>query len=122
MNGLNSKVGWLFSSKAIAQLFINPFIGSFTNRYGSGMPLFIGFVVFIVSCIMYAFGETYEILFAARATHGISSSFTAIAGMCLLADTYSDDNDRSRSMGIALGGIALGVLIGYPFGGFMYEF
>ena len=30
--------------------------------------------------------------------------------MTLLADTYSEDNERSRAMGVALGGIALGVL------------
>ena len=29
----NSKVGWLFSSKAIVQLLANPIIGPITNRY-----------------------------------------------------------------------------------------
>lgn len=31
----------------------------------------------------------------------------------MLADTYTDDKERSRSMGIALGGIAFGVLSKY---------
>lgn len=30
--------------------------------------------------------------------------------------------ERGNAMGIALGGLALGVLIGPPFGGIMYEF
>ena len=30
--------------------------------------------------------------------------------MSLLADSYPDDKERSKAMGIALGGIALGVL------------
>lgn len=30
--------------------------------------------------------------------------------------------ERGNAMGIALGGLALGVLIGPPFGGLMYEF
>ena len=34
-------------------------------------------------------------------------------GMSMLADTYTDDKERSRSMGIALGGIAFGVLSEY---------
>lgn len=42
--------------------------------------------------------------------------------MGMLADRYTDDKERGNAMGIALGGLALGVLIGPPFGGIMYEF
>ena len=42
--------------------------------------------------------------------------------MGMLADRYPDDKERGNAMGIALGGLALGVLIGPPFGGFMYQF
>ncbi len=40
----------------------------------------------------------------------------------MLAQRYPDDRERGNAMGIALGGLALGVLIGPPFGGFMYQF
>lgn len=43
-------------------------------------------------------------------------------GMGMLAERYQDDKERGNAMGIALGGLALGVLIGPPFGGLMYEF
>ena len=39
----------------------------------------------------------------------------------MLADTYTDDQERGNAMGIALGGLALGVLIGPPFGSFLFE-
>ncbi len=39
----------------------------------------------------------------------------------MLAASYFDDEERSKAMGIALGGMALGVLFGYPVGGFMYD-
>ena len=42
--------------------------------------------------------------------------------MGMLADRYPDDKERGNAMGLALGGLALGVLIGPPFGGFMYQF
>lgn len=42
--------------------------------------------------------------------------------MGMLAERYPDDEERGNAMGIALGGLALGVLIGPPFGGVMYEF
>ena len=40
----------------------------------------------------------------------------------MLAERYPNDKDRGNAMGIALGGLALGVLIGPPFGGVMYQF
>ena len=40
----------------------------------------------------------------------------------MLAERYPEDKERGNAMGIALGGLALGVLIGPPFGGIMYEF
>jgi MFS transporter, DHA1 family, solute carrier family 18 (vesicular amine transporter), member 1/2 len=35
---------------------------------------------------------------------------------------YPEDSRRSKVMGIVLGSVALGVLIGYPAGGFLYDF
>lgn len=40
----------------------------------------------------------------------------------MIADRFPDDEERGNAMALALGGLALGVLIGPPFGGFMYEF
>lgn len=40
----------------------------------------------------------------------------------MLADRYPDDRERGNAMAVALGGLALGVLIGPPFGGILYEF
>lgn len=39
----------------------------------------------------------------------------------MLAQAYPDDMERGSVMGIALGGIALGVLIGPPYGGALYQ-
>lgn len=41
--------------------------------------------------------------------------------MGMLAQAYPDDLERGSAMGIALGGLALGVLVGPPFGGIMYQ-
>ncbi|XP_052101406.1 synaptic vesicular amine transporter-like [Mytilus californianus] len=118
----NVKVGLMFASKAIVQLITNPFIGPLTNRIGYTIPLFTGFFVMFVSTIIFAFGENYTILFIARAVQGIGSSCSSVAGMGMLADRYPDDRERGNAMGIALGGLAMGVLVGPTFGGFMYEF
>lgn len=42
--------------------------------------------------------------------------------MSLVAQLYPEDERRSKVMGIILGSVALGVLLGYPFGGILYDF
>uniref|UniRef100_A0A672U467 Solute carrier family 18 member A1 n=1 Tax=Strigops habroptila TaxID=2489341 RepID=A0A672U467_STRHB len=118
----NTRVGLLFASKALVQLMVNPAVGLLTNRIGYHIPMFIGFVIMFLSTIMFAFSGTYTLLLIARALQGIGSSFSSVAGLGMLASVYTDDFERGNAMGIALGGLALGVLIGAPFGSVMYEF
>ncbi|XP_076846470.1 chromaffin granule amine transporter [Brachyhypopomus gauderio] len=118
----NVRVGLLFASKALVQLLVNPFVGLLSNRIGYHIPMFVGFVIMFVSTIMFAFSGTYALLFFARSLQGIGSAFSSVAGLGMLASVYPDDDERGVAMGIALGGLALGVLIGAPFGSIMYEF
>ncbi|RXM98933.1 Synaptic vesicular amine transporter [Acipenser ruthenus] len=118
----NVKVGLLFASKATVQLITNPFIGPLTNRIGYQVPMFAGFCIMFLSTVMFAFSESYTLLFLARSLQGIGSSCSSVAGMGMLASVYTNDEERGNAMGIALGGLAMGVLVGPPFGSVMYEF
>ncbi|XP_027873785.1 chromaffin granule amine transporter isoform X1 [Xiphophorus couchianus] len=144
----NVRVGLLFASKALVQLLVNPFVGPLTNRIGYHIPMFAGFIIMFVSTIMFAFSGTYVLLFFARSLQGIGSSFSSVAGLGMLASVYTDDDERGMAMGVALGGLAMGVLsaththththcdqvyvplchvrlcvsVGAPFGSVMYDF
>ncbi|CAN7937653.1 unnamed protein product, partial [Ixodes hexagonus] len=48
--------------------------------------------------------------------------FFSFQGLGSVASIYPDDNRRSKVMGFTLGGAALGVLVGYPYGGVLYDF
>ncbi|XP_076759185.1 vesicular monoamine transporter [Xylocopa sonorina] len=115
-------VGVMFASKAFVQLLANPIVGPLTHKIGYSIPMFTGFIIMFISTLIFAFGRSYGILFLARALQGIGSSCSSVSGMGMLAERYQDDKERGNAMGIALGGLALGVLIGPPFGGVMYEF
>uniref|UniRef100_A0A8C9DFN4 Solute carrier family 18 member A1 n=1 Tax=Prolemur simus TaxID=1328070 RepID=A0A8C9DFN4_PROSS len=106
----NTRVGVLFASKAIMQLLVNPCVGPLTNRIGYHIPMFAGFVIMFLSTVMFAFSGTYSLLFVARTLQGIGSSFSSVAGLGMLASLYTDDRERGRAMGTALGGLALGLL------------
>ncbi|XP_013930510.1 PREDICTED: chromaffin granule amine transporter [Thamnophis sirtalis] len=118
----NVRVGLLFASKALMQLIANPFVGPLTNRIGYHIPMFLGFVIMFVSTLFFAFSRSYTLMFIARALQGFGSSCSSVAGLGMLASVYPDDCERGNAMGIALGGLALGVLMGAPFGGVMYVF
>ncbi|KAL2083504.1 hypothetical protein ACEWY4_021277 [Coilia grayii] len=118
----NVKVGLLFASKATVQLLTNPFIGPLTNRIGYQIPMFAGFCIMFLSTIMFAFSKSYTLLFLARSLQGVGSSCSSVAGMGMLASVYTDDEERGNAIGIALGGLAMGVLVGPPFGSVMYDF
>ncbi|XP_045467945.1 synaptic vesicular amine transporter isoform X2 [Harmonia axyridis] len=117
-----NQVGIMFASKAFVQLVANPFVGPLTHKIGYSVPMFAGFIIMFLSTIIFAFGRSYSVLFIARALQGIGSSCSSVSGMGMLAERYPEDKERGNAMGIALGGLALGVLIGPPFGGIMYEF
>lgn len=120
--GETVEIGIMFASKAFVQLLVNPIVGILTHRIGYSIPMFCGFIIMFISTIIFAFGSSYWVLFLARALQGVGSSCSSVSGMGMLADRYTDDKERGNAMGIALGGLALGVLIGPPFGGIMYEF
>ncbi|KAF7634799.1 MFS domain-containing protein [Meloidogyne graminicola] len=117
----NVHVGLMFGSKALIQLITNPLIGPLTNKIGYTVPMFGGFVILFLSTLLFAFGSSFSSLWLARALQGVGSACTSTSGMGMIAQAYPDDAERGSAMGIALGGLALGVLVGPPYGGLLYQ-
>ncbi|XP_054257050.1 synaptic vesicular amine transporter-like isoform X2 [Macrosteles quadrilineatus] len=118
----NVPVSLLLSSKALVQLVMNPVVGALTSHCGYQLPLFIGSLHLLLAALLFAFSESYLGLFIARSLQGIASACIGVSGMCLIAEYFPTETSRSRVMGFILGSVALGVLLGYPFGGFLYDF
>ncbi|GJQ80384.1 hypothetical protein Trydic_g12245 [Trypoxylus dichotomus] len=117
----NGPLSALLASKAFVQLIFTPIVGYLTGIIGYNLPLLLGCCNMLIAAILFAYGRSYGILVLARALHGTSSAAIAVSGMCILADTVPK-NSRFQLMPLAFGGIALGVLIGYPLGGAAYQF
>ncbi|ELK04923.1 Synaptic vesicular amine transporter [Pteropus alecto] len=145
----NVQVGLLFASKATVQLLTNPFIGLLTNRIrepvegnivGQGKGRWRSAHPTVVlgpeaerqgkslPGTFHGPGLSAALLVSemqgtrAWSLQGIGSSCSSVAGMGMLASVYTDDEERGNAMGIALGGMAMGVLVGPPFGSVFYEF
>ncbi|XP_032814984.2 vesicular acetylcholine transporter [Petromyzon marinus] len=116
------RIGILFASKAIVQLLVNPLTGTFIDRVGYDLPLLIGLSIIFLSTAVFAFGESYATLFAARSLQGLGSAFADTAAIAMIADRFTEEAERSRALGIALAFISFGSLVAPPFGGTLYEF
>lgn len=119
--GEDSAVGFLFASKAIVQLFINPFSGAIIDRIGYEIPMMIGLTVMFFSTMVFACGQTYSILFLARSLQGVGSAFADTSGLAMIADRFTEENERQRALGVALAFISFGCLVAPPFGSVLYQ-
>ncbi|KAF5307898.1 hypothetical protein FQR65_LT06465 [Abscondita terminalis] len=117
----NGPLGALLASKAFVQLAFTPFIGHLTATIGFNLPLLLGSCNMLIAALLFAYGHSYGVLVLARALHGSASAAISVSGMSLLAQTVSKET-RSKFMPLAFGGIASGVLVGYPFGGITYQY
>ena len=115
-------IGVLFASKAILQLLVNPFTGAFIDRVGYDFPMMIGLTIMFFSTTVFAFGNSYALLFFARSLQGVGSAFADTSGFAMIADRYTEESERTKALGIALAFISFGCLFAPPFGGILYEF
>lgn len=121
-HGQESATGFLFASKAIVQLMVNPFSGALIDKIGYDIPMMIGLTIMFFSTAVFACGKSYSILFFARSLQGAGSAFADTSGLAMIADRFTEENERSRALGIALAFISFGCLVAPPFGGALYQF
>lgn len=120
--GEDSGIGLLFASKAAVQIFVNPLSGYIIDRIGYDLPMMFGLTIMFFSTLLFAVGESYGVLFFARSLQGVGSAFADTGGLSMIADRYTEEEERTKALGIALAFISFGCLVAPPFGGFLYEF
>merc|ERR1719242_1328299 len=120
--GEDSGIGLLFASKAAVQIFVNPISGHIIDRIGYDLPMMFGITVMFFSTLMFACGSSYSVLFFARSLQGVGSAFADTGGLSMIADRYTEEEERTKALGIALAFISFGCLVAPPFGGFLYQF
>ncbi|VDO02184.1 unnamed protein product, partial [Rodentolepis nana] len=118
----DAKIGTLFAFKAIVQLFFNPLTGHIIDRVGYDIPMVIGLSVIFISTSIFAFGRSFGVMFTARGLQGVGSAFADTSGLAMIADRYTEENERTMALGIALAFISFGSLFAPPFGGVLYQY
>lgn len=113
--------GALFSAKAALQIVSSPFVAMVIDTKGL-LLLIIGLAIEALSTLVFAVTVSYSWWFAARAVQGVASSLILASGFLHIQRLHGGDEAAiGVSMGIATTGIIVGVCIGPPLGGILYD-
>ncbi|CAG9568485.1 unnamed protein product [Danaus chrysippus] len=116
-------VGAVLGSKAAAQLATAPAAAALVMNKGPTTCLRLATSILTISALIFGVcaGNTTTGAVCAglgRATQGAGASLAGVGGLTLVARCLSDAHGALAAL---LGAVALGVLVGYPFGGAAYK-
>ena len=93
------ELGWLFASKALLQIFVNPLSGFIIDRIGYEIPMVIGLTVMFLSTSIFALGQSYGVLFF---NHVLQVDDKVVDRMADRAQfVFGANGDAPRQIGVA---------------------
>jgi MFS transporter, DHA1 family, tetracycline resistance protein len=116
--GANELVlGLLIASYAVAQLFGAPVLGRLSDQYGRRPVLLLSAFGTFVSLLMFAFAQSLLVLFLSRILDGLTGGNISVA-QAYITD-ITDDENRSKGLGMLGAAFGLGFIIGPALGGIL---
>jgi DHA1 family tetracycline resistance protein-like MFS transporter len=116
--GANELVlGLLLASYALAQLVGAPILGRLSDQYGRRPILFISAFGTFVSLLMLAFAQSLLVLFLSRILDGLTGGNISVA-QAYITD-ITDEENRSKGLGLLGAAFGLGFIIGPALGGIL---
>lgn len=123
MNELNLSgaiVGYMVAAFAVAQLIASPPAGRLADRWGRKPMIVVGLILFSMSELLFAVGQSVEILMSSRMLGGVSAAFIMPAVTAFIADITTVET-RPKALGYMSAAISTGFIIGPGIGGFLAE-
>ncbi|KAL4265133.1 Major Facilitator Superfamily Vesicular Transporter [Pleurotus pulmonarius] len=118
---VSSLTGWLLFAYSGGLVVSTIPTAMLSERYNSRKaPLLWGLLFLIGSQIMLMEAPNYPVMVVARILQGLSSSMVWVVGLALLCDCTPKEV-IGRQLGIAMTGLSIGVILGPPLGGLLYD-
>ena len=100
LGGTEKIVGFVMGIAGLSTLFLTPYAGKITDRYGKKLFVLLGFALLAASTFPLAFLERVDYLYyIIRIVHGCSFSFFFVAAGALTVDVSSEQR-RAQALGI----------------------
>jgi DHA1 family multidrug resistance protein-like MFS transporter len=113
-----SELGLLVATAALLEFLFAPVWGGVSDRVGRKPVLMLGMLGYGLSSLLLGLSTELWMLFASRALSGILSSATLATALAYIGDSTSEE-DRGGGMGILGAAMALGIILGPGFGGWL---
>ncbi len=113
-------VGLLGTSNALAQLVAAPFIGRLSDRFGRRPLLIFSIFGTVLSFTILGLAQSVLVLFISRILDGLLGGNIALARAYITDIT--DEENRSRGLGVIGAAFGLGFIIGPAMGGFLSRY
>lgn len=115
-------VGILFGSYALGLLIFTPIFGILSDKYQTRRtPMLVGLMGLAVCTILFSVAESYWQLLLARFAQGVSGGASWSIGLSMIADVYPAHR-LGVVMGTVLSANTVGLLVGPPIGGFLFQY
>lgn len=115
-------IGFLFATKPFIQLIINPFSGTLIDHIGYDLPMICGLSIQFVSTFIFAYTNSFTLLFVARGLQGVGSALADTSGFAMIANCFKEHHERTKALGIVITSLALGSFLSVPFSGVLFEY
>ena len=109
-----TQVGLLLTANALAQMIAAPLIGRLSDRWGRRPMLIISVTGTVIAFLLFSFSQSLWMLFLSRILDGFLGGNTALAKAYITDIT--DNENRSKGLGLIGAAFGLGFIIG-PFSG-----
>ncbi|KAG0278642.1 hypothetical protein BGZ95_003498 [Linnemannia exigua] len=121
MDGGATDTGLLLAVYAVGILLSSPLFGVLGDRFLSRrVPMLIGLVGMLLSTVLFMVATNFYVFLLARLLQGVAGGSVWTLGLALITDVFPA-NVLGVQMGKALVGYTLGLMMGPPLGGILYE-
>ncbi|KAI8347931.1 major facilitator superfamily domain-containing protein [Mortierella sp. GBAus27b] len=120
-NGGATDTGLLLGVYSIGILMASPLFGVLGDYFVSRrVPMLIGLVVMLISTVLFMVANNFYVFLMARLLQGMAGGSVWTLGLALITDIFPAKT-LGVQMGKALIGHTLGLMMGPPLGGILYE-